>query len=70
MGRPRKQWEANEIDLLVRMRRAGKTWREIGLALGKPHITCSRYWTEVLEVVPGSGETSGYGSRVSPHPYP
>lgn len=48
MGRHRKQWEANEIDLLVRMRQAGKTWREIGLALGKPHITCSRYWAEVL----------------------
>ncbi|MBO1361983.1 hypothetical protein J2D73_19560 [Acetobacter sacchari] len=48
MGRRRKPWAPGDVNRLVKMRRDGKTWREIGAALGKPHISCARYWREVL----------------------
>lgn len=48
MGRPRKVWPAADVALLIRMRESGRTWREIGEALGRPHMACLRYWSEVL----------------------
>ncbi|NHN84511.1 hypothetical protein GOB93_07615 [Acetobacter musti] len=48
MGRPRKQWSRATVERLITMRRAGASWREIGAAIGKPHVTCARYWVEVL----------------------
>ncbi|GBR09468.1 hypothetical protein GLI01_23620 [Gluconacetobacter liquefaciens] len=48
MGRPRKVWPEARVKELVRLREAGRTWKEIGAKLDLPHITCSRYWQEVL----------------------
>lgn len=48
MGRPRKEWPQREIGILVRMRRAGHTWKQIGDRLGKQRNTCRRFWIEVL----------------------
>ncbi|CAP57537.1 helix-turn-helix domain-containing protein [Gluconacetobacter diazotrophicus] len=48
MGRPRKVWPEAQVKELIRLREAGRTWKEIGARLGLPRVTCSRYWQEVL----------------------
>jgi len=48
MGRPRSAWPASRVSELVRLREGGLPWREIGARLALPHVTCARYWREVL----------------------
>lgn len=49
MGRPRKIWPSTRVTELVRLRERGHSWKEIGAKLSIPHVTCSRYWQEVLD---------------------
>jgi len=48
MGRPRSVWPPSRVSELVRLREGGLAWREVGERLGLPHVTCARYWREVL----------------------
>lgn len=48
MGRPRNIWPKERAHELVRLREQGLTWKEIGAKLGLPHVTCSRFWQQVL----------------------
>lgn len=48
MGRPRKQWPANDVQRLQAWRRQHYSWREIGWLLGRPANTCRRFWIEVI----------------------
>ncbi|GBQ79562.1 hypothetical protein AA13595_0061 [Gluconacetobacter johannae DSM 13595] len=61
MGRPRKEWPQREIGILVRMRRAGHTWKQIGDRLGKQRNTCRRFWIEVLGGTTGRMMRGGQG---------
>jgi len=49
MGRPRAVWHPSRVKALIRMRTAGMPWRRIGEELNLPHITCQRFWVEVLK---------------------
>jgi|GEM_PF-4636662 len=61
MGRPRAVWHPSRVAALIRMRDAGMPWRRIGEELRLPHITCARYWREVLHR-PGGNATAPYRS--------